>query len=108
MRRERGWRNSGGGAVANHALWEELIGAVKRHRSVRFEWTKGHDGTEGNEHAHRLASQARRVAEGVDTLSRDRWEEHRGSRCSRLLAGGLSGWKGRCCRERLVRTKRGP
>jgi 4-carboxymuconolactone decarboxylase len=41
-----------------------------------------------------------------DTLSRDRWEEHRGSRCSRLLAGGLSGWKGRCCRERLVRTKR--
>jgi O-methyltransferase involved in polyketide biosynthesis len=23
-----------------------------------------------------------------DTLSRDRWEEHRGSRCSRLLAGG--------------------
>lgn len=44
--RERGWRNSGGGAVANHALWEELIGAVKRHRSVRFEWTKGHDGTE--------------------------------------------------------------
>ena len=43
-----------------------------------------------------------------DTLSRDRWEEHRGSRCSRLLAGGLSGWKGRCCRERLVRTKRGP
>jgi len=66
--RERGWRNSGGGAVANHALWEELIGAVKRHRSVRFEWTKGHDGTEGNEHAHRLASQARRVAEGVDWL----------------------------------------
>ena len=43
-----------------------------------------------------------------DTFSRDRWEEHRGSRCSRLLAGGLSGWKGRCCRERLVRTKRGP
>jgi ribonuclease HI len=74
--RAHGWRNSGGGAVANHALWEELIGAVKRHRSVRFEWTKGHDGTEGNEHAHRLASQARRVAEGVDTLSRDRWEEH--------------------------------
>ncbi len=66
--RERGWRNSGGGAVANHALWEELIGAVKRHRSVRFEWTKGHDGTEGKEHAHRLASQARRVAEGVDWL----------------------------------------
>lgn len=66
--RERGWRNSGGGAVANHALWEELIGAVKRHRNVRFEWTKGHDGTEGNEHAHRLASQARRVAEGVDWL----------------------------------------
>ena len=49
-----------------------------------------------------------RLTTVFDTLSRDRWEENRGSRCSRLLAGGLSGWKGWCCRERLVRTKRGP
>jgi ribonuclease HI len=64
--RKRGWRNSGGGSVANRALWEQLIVAVARHRNVCFKWTKGHDGTEGNEHAHRLASQARRVAEGLD------------------------------------------
>jgi ribonuclease HI len=66
--RERGWRTSGGGSVANLTLWEQLIVAVERHRSVRFKWTKGHDGTEGNEHAHRLASEARRAAEELDSL----------------------------------------
>ena len=66
--RERGWPDSGVGSVVNRALWKQLIVAAKRHRDVRFRWTKGHEGTEGNEHAHRLASQARRVAEGVDWL----------------------------------------
>jgi ribonuclease HI len=39
--RERGWRNTGGNAVANHALWEELIGAVKRHRSSASSGRRG-------------------------------------------------------------------
>ena len=64
--RERGWPDSSVGSVVNRALWKQLIVAAKRHRDVRFRWTKGHDGTEGNEHAHRLATQARKVAEGVE------------------------------------------
>jgi ribonuclease HI len=64
--RERGWPDSGVGSVVNRVLWKQLIVAAKRHRDVRFTWTKGHDGTEGNEHAHRLATQARRVAEGLE------------------------------------------
>ena len=66
--RERGWPDSGVGSVVNRALWKQLIVAAKRHRDVHFKWTKAHDGTEGNEHAHRLASQARRVAEGLEWL----------------------------------------
>src|SRR4051812_22395291 len=31
--RERGWRTSGGGPLANLTLWEQLIVAVERHRS---------------------------------------------------------------------------
>lgn len=46
--RSRGWRRSRG-PVANLPHWERLIAAVERHRSVRFEWTRGHAGTEGNE-----------------------------------------------------------
>ncbi len=66
--RERGWPDSGVGSVVNSALWQQLIVAVKRHRYVRFSWTKAHKGTEGNERADRLATQARRVAEGVEWL----------------------------------------
>lgn len=64
--RECGWPDSSVGSVVNRALWKQLIVAARRHRDVRFRWTKGHDGTEGNEHAHRLATQARKVAEGVE------------------------------------------
>lgn len=64
--RERGWPDSKVGSVVNRAFWVQLIVAAERHRIVRFTWTKGHDGTEGNEHAHQLATQARQVAEGVE------------------------------------------
>jgi ribonuclease HI len=63
--RAREWRTSGG-PVANLPLWQRLIAAVERHRSVRFEWTKGHNGTEGNERAHRLATEARMAAEKLE------------------------------------------
>jgi ribonuclease HI len=42
------------------------LDSIPEGQDVRFRWTKGHDGTEGNEHAHRLATQARRVAEGLE------------------------------------------
>lgn len=63
--RARGWRRSGG-PVANLPHWERLIAAVERHRSVRFEWTRGHVGTEGNERADRLAGEARMAAEDLE------------------------------------------
>ena len=63
--RERGWPDSTVGSVVNRVLWEQLIVAVERHRSVRFEWTKAHEGNEG---AHRLATDARRLAEALDWL----------------------------------------
>lgn len=46
----------------NLAHWARLTAAVARHRSVMFEWTRGHVGTEGNERADRLAGEARREA----------------------------------------------
>jgi ribonuclease HI len=42
--------------------WSRLTQAAKRHRSVAFEWTRGHAGTEQNELADRLAGAARQVA----------------------------------------------
>jgi ribonuclease HI len=63
--RERGWPDTNVGSVVNRSLWIQLIAAAERHK-VRFTWTKGHADTEGNEHAHQLANQARRVAEGVE------------------------------------------
>ena len=39
--RERGWR-TGNGPLANLPLWQGLIAAVERHRSVRFKWIRGH------------------------------------------------------------------
>lgn len=42
--------------------WARLQIAAARHRSVTFEWTRGHAGTEGNERADKLAGSARREA----------------------------------------------
>jgi ribonuclease HI len=67
--RERGWRRRRG-PVANLHYWHRLIVAVERHRSVRFEWTLGHDGTEGNERADRLAGEARMAARLASGSSR--------------------------------------
>jgi ribonuclease HI len=60
--RARGWPERNSGPVRNRPLWLGLIAAVERHRSVRFEWTPAHAGTDGNEQAHRLASKARQAA----------------------------------------------
>lgn len=63
--RARGWRKASGGTPKNRAHWERLIAAVARHESVRFEWTRGHVGTDGNERADKLAGQARRDAQAA-------------------------------------------
>lgn len=64
----RGWRTKAGKPVANQRHWERLLAAVARHRSVTFEWTRGHVGTDGNERADRLAGEARTRAQ-LEALS---------------------------------------
>lgn len=58
--RRKGWIKSGGGEVANRALWETLLGAVELF-DVTFEHVKGHNGDTNNERADRLATTARRA-----------------------------------------------
>lgn len=51
-----GWRTSSNKPVKNDDLWKELLGAIARHRSVEWQWVKGHTGNEGNERADALAT----------------------------------------------------
>lgn len=53
---------------ANVRHWERLERAVSRHRSVTFEWTRGHAGTHGNERADELARAARLAAGDGKTI----------------------------------------
>jgi ribonuclease HI len=48
--------------TANIAYWETLLREIDRHRQVRFEWVKGHNGDDWNERADRLAGEARATA----------------------------------------------
>lgn len=65
-----GWRAASGKPVENRDLWERLEMAAEG-REVAFRWVRGHNGTEYNERADRLAYAGAREAErrGV-TLSR--------------------------------------
>jgi ribonuclease HI len=63
--RENGWLNQRKGPVANKDLWERLLGAVRRHREVRWRKVKGHSKTggahkTGNDRADELAVAAKR------------------------------------------------
>jgi ribonuclease HI len=60
--RSNGWRKRNGRGTANVAYWEKLLREIDRHRDVRFEWIKGHNGDEWNERADRLAGEARAMA----------------------------------------------
>ena len=55
--KRKGWRTSGGDAVANRDLWEALDVMVKRHR-VNFHWVRGHSGHAENEAVDALARDA--------------------------------------------------
>ena len=42
----------------NNDLWDRFDKAIKRHKSVNFEWTKGHANNEINNRCDRLAVEA--------------------------------------------------
>jgi ribonuclease HI len=58
----KGWKKSDGKDVLNRDLWERLERAVAG-RNVTFEWVRGHNGSEHNERADKLAYEAARKAE---------------------------------------------
>jgi ribonuclease HI len=55
--KQRGWRTADRKPVKNMDLWEALDAARTPH-TVRWQWVRGHDGNEGNEHVDRLANAA--------------------------------------------------
>jgi ribonuclease HI len=59
--KERGWRTADKKPVKNVDLWQALDQARAPHR-VRWQWVRGHDGNEGNEHVDALANAA------IDTM----------------------------------------
>lgn len=55
--KQRGWRTADRKPVKNVDLWEALDAARTPH-VIRWQWVRGHDGNEGNEHVDRLANAA--------------------------------------------------
>ena len=53
----RGWKNASKQPVKNPDLWKRLIAAAEPHK-VEWLWVKGHAGTELNERADQLATEA--------------------------------------------------
>jgi ribonuclease HI len=58
----RGWRKGDGKPVENADLWERLERAAEGRR-ISWAWVRGHNGSEHNERADRLAYRAARKAE---------------------------------------------
>ncbi|SFQ94415.1 RNase H [Poseidonocella sedimentorum] len=56
------WKRSGGKAVENRDLWQRLEQAASG-RHITWKWVRGHNGSENNERADRLAYAAARRAE---------------------------------------------
>ena len=55
--RSNGWRRNRTEKAINPDLWEKLLDLCDRHE-VRFQWIRGHAGTEENERADQLAKEA--------------------------------------------------
>ncbi len=55
--RSNGWRRNRTEKAVNPDLWEKLLDLCDRHE-VRFQWIRGHAGTEENERADQLAKEA--------------------------------------------------
>lgn len=60
----KGWRKGDGKPVENRDLWERIERAAEG-RNVTWQWVRGHNGTEHNERADRLAYAASRKAEKI-------------------------------------------
>lgn len=54
----KNWKTSGGEAVKNQDLWEDLVGQLSRHPNLVVEWVKGHADNELNNKADELARTA--------------------------------------------------
>lgn len=65
----KGWRKGDGKPVENTDLWQRLERAAEG-RNVTWEWVRGHNGTEHNEVADKLAYRAARRAEAKATGAR--------------------------------------
>jgi ribonuclease HI len=52
--KKNGWKSSGGKAVKNQQLWEELDALVSRH-TIEWLWVPGHEGVKYNEMCDTLA-----------------------------------------------------
>lgn len=65
----KGWRKGDGKPVENADLWQRLEQAAEG-RSVAFAWVRGHNGSEHNEKADRLAYAAARRHEAKATGAR--------------------------------------
>jgi ribonuclease HI len=58
----RDWIKDDGKIAANVPHWRRLLAALAGHRSVRFEWVRGHADCVENQRADELAGAARRSA----------------------------------------------
>lgn len=65
--KKNGWKTSTKKPVKNKDLWEQLDTSMKLHKSVDFQWVKGHNGDRLNEMVDDLA---RSFAEGGLTISK--------------------------------------
>ena len=55
--KSNGWRRTRKEKAVNPDLWEQLLHQCDRHE-VRFQWVRGHAGTEENERADQMAKEA--------------------------------------------------
>lgn len=60
-----GWKTASRQPVKNRDLWEQLLELTAVHQ-VKWSWTRGHSGHDGNELVDSLALAARRNRKGVD------------------------------------------
>jgi ribonuclease HI len=83
----RGWPNGSSGPVRNRALWQRLIAAVERHRSVRFKWIRGHV-VKCPTCSHNGADKVANTRDGSVASCGDEWHDHaEGNKRADRLAG---------------------
>ena len=64
---KRGWKNSKKEPISNRELWERLITAHNRLKSVKYSWVKGHSGDHYNDMCDALARSA--IVKGVKEIN---------------------------------------